>query len=97
MKRLFQYSFIILSMTAYYICSALYIAAHVIFNGNLQYDRNFINYDYTTYEENEDEILIVVYPSIAHKWLGIIKLQRRIPKQDNGYTTGAHYKSHLEG
>jgi len=84
MKRLFLYAFVLLSMASYYICTALYIAAHVIFNGNFKYDKSFINYDHITFEETEEEYIIAVYPSIAHKWLGIVNKQRRIPK--NGAT-----------
>jgi hypothetical protein len=81
MKSIFQWAFAIVSMVAFYICNGLYIASHVVFNGNLKYDPNFISCDYVQFEETESDIVIWTYTSMAHKWLGIAKSQRRIPKQ----------------
>lgn len=80
MKSVFQWTFAIVSMASFYICNGLYIAAHILFNGNLKYDKGFISYDYTEIEETETDITIWIYASIAHKFIGIAKSQRRISK-----------------
>lgn len=78
MKSVFKWAFAIISMASFYLFNSLYIASHVIFNGNLKYDKDFISYDYVEIEELPSEITIWTYRSIAHKWLGVAKSKKTI-------------------
>lgn len=80
MKFIFKYAFIAIALSAYYICTFLYILAHILFVGDLQYDKSFVCFEHISHQETDTIHHIYVYKSIAHKFMGVAKAQYHIPK-----------------
>jgi hypothetical protein len=83
MKFLFKYTFVAIALILYYTFSLLYIIAHVLFVGNLQYDKGFVSMEHITYEQTESHHQVYIYSSIAHKLIGVAKAQYSIPKKND--------------